>query len=80
MKHRVLVHNLNHAVLLVDVTSIGMPSEIDLPRGNYSLSSFPAPDPRRKYLTELGARNIALQGLQEALKKNGVGVLTITSP
>jgi hypothetical protein len=33
-----------------------------------------------KYLTELGAGNIALLGVQEALKKNGVGVLTITSP
>jgi hypothetical protein len=30
-----------------------------------------------KYLTELGAGNIALQGLQEALKKNADGVLAL---
>jgi hypothetical protein len=81
MKHRFLVHNLNHTVLLVDVTPIGIPSEIDLPE--VKPQTVPALRFRswtlaETYLTERGAGNSALQGLQEALKKNGAGVLTIT--
>lgn len=28
MKHRFLIHELNHTVLLVDITGIGLPTEI----------------------------------------------------
>ena len=76
MKHRFLIHTLNHTVRLVDVTSIGIPSEIDLPEGKpQTIPSLPfrSRTLAEKYLTERGAGRITVQGLQEALKKNGVG-------
>jgi hypothetical protein len=79
--HRFVVHNLNHIVRLVAVTSIGIPSEIDLPEGKPQMIPslpFASRTLAEKYLTERGAARITLQGLQEALKKNGVGALTIT--
>jgi hypothetical protein len=80
MNHRFLDHNLNHTVFLVDATSIGMPSEIDVPEGkpqtvpSFCFRSWTLAE---KYLRERGAGNIALQGLQEALKKNADGVLPL---
>jgi hypothetical protein len=77
VKHRFLVHNLNHNVPLVDVRSIGIPREIDLPEGKpQTVRSFRA----EKCLTDCGAGDNALQGLQEPLKKNGVGVLPSHNP
>jgi hypothetical protein len=81
MEYRFPVHNLNHTTLLVDITSIGIPSEVYPPEGKpQTVSSlrFPSWAPAEKYLTEHGANKVALRGLQEVLQKNGVGVLTIT--
>lgn len=60
MNHRFLDHNLNHTVFLVDATSIGIPSEIDLPEGkpqtvpSFCFRSWTLAE---KYLTERGAGN-----------------------
>jgi hypothetical protein len=80
MKHRFLIHNLNHTTLLVDITEIGLPSEILPPEGK----SQPVPSLRfqgwqavEQHLLRLGAGQDALIRLRDGLKKIGVAVLTI---
>ena len=81
MKHRFLIHSLNHTTLLVDITQIGLPNEIYPPEGK--LQSVPSLRFQtwrhaEQYLLGLGAAQGPLDATVEKLKKAGVAVLTIT--
>jgi hypothetical protein len=63
MKHRFLVHNLNHTVLLWTLGPLEIPSENDLPEGKpQTVPSlrFRSWALAEKYLTERGAGKITL--------------------
>ena len=81
MKHRFLLHALNHTILCVDATSIG------IPYGNIADSGEAAILPSTRfrtwanaedYLLGLGAKQESLRSADDALTKTGVYVLTIT--
>lgn len=80
MKFRYLVHNLNHTTLLVDITPVGLPSEIFPREGKLqTLQSlrFQGWSAAEKHLRKQGAGDRELQALKESLAKSGAGVLTI---
>jgi hypothetical protein len=80
MKHRFLIHSLNHTILWVDVTAIGLPTEVYPPEGK--LQSVPSLrfqtwHAAEGYLLGWGASQRSLSTATESLKKAGVAVLTI---
>ena len=81
MRHRFLIHELNHTALLVDITEIGLPTEI-LPREGTAQSvpslRFRSWHDAEQHLLGLGAAQDALNSAKEGLKKVGVAVLTIS--
>jgi hypothetical protein len=80
MKHRFLIHELNHTVLLVDSTEIGLPTEIFPAEGkSQSLPSFRFQSWRavEQHLLALSAGQEVLDTAKDGLKKIGVAVLTI---
>ena len=80
MKHRFLIHELNHTTLLVDISDIGLPAEI-LPAGGKSqpVSSlrFQSWQAAEEYLRSQGACQESLIRVKDELKKVGVAALTI---
>ena len=80
MKHRFLIHGLNHTTLLVDITAVGLPTEILPHEGTpQSLSSlrFRAWLDAEEHLVQLGAKNESLQAVKDQLRDTSVAVLTI---
>jgi hypothetical protein len=80
MKHRFLIHSLNHTTLLVDITPAGIPNEILPPEGKVQTRSslhFQGWAAAEKYLMDRGANGLELQRLKECLKKSSAGVVTI---
>jgi len=80
MKHRFLVHSLNHTTLLVDITAIGLLGEIYPPEGlpqPVSSSRFQNWRDAEQHLLGMGADPEQLSSALEHAKKNGVAVLTI---
>ena len=80
MKHRFLIHSLNHTTLLVDITAVGLPTEIYPPEGKTEpLSSrrFQSWRDAEQYLLGMGAAPDQLDRMLEREKKDGVAVLTI---
>jgi hypothetical protein len=80
MKHRFLIHSLNHTSLLVDITEVGSPTEVYPPEGKLqSVRSlrFQGWHNAERYLLGLGANQKSLNTLAETLKNTSVGVLTI---
>jgi hypothetical protein len=80
MKHRFLIHSLNHTTLLVDISGIGLPAEIFPPQGKpQSVPSlrFQAWHDAEQYLLGLGASLGSLGIVVESLNKRGLAVLTI---
>jgi len=80
MKHRFLIHSLNHTSLLVNITEIGSPTEVYPPEGkSQSVPSlrFQGWHNVERYLLGLGANQKSLSSLAETLKKTSVAVLTI---
>jgi hypothetical protein len=76
MKHRFLIHSLNHTILSVDVTAIGLPTKVYPPEGKLqSIHSlrFQTWHTAEGYL----ASQRSLSTATESLKKAGVAVLTI---
>jgi hypothetical protein len=81
MKRSFLVHSLNHTALLVDISEIGLPTEVYPPKGK----SQPVPSIRfqswrdaEDYLRGLGADQGLLETTAKSLSKAGVAVLTIS--
>jgi hypothetical protein len=77
MLRRFLIHKLNHTSLLVDITEVGLPTEIYPPEGKrQSLPSlrFQSWRDAEQYLMGLGAKRASLK----AAGKMDVAVLTIT--
>ena len=79
MKRRFLIHNLNHTSLVVDITEIGLPTEIYPPEGKLQ----PVPSLRfqnwhnvEEHLRGLGANRKSLDCVVETLKRTSVAVLT----
>jgi hypothetical protein len=80
MKHRFLIHELNHTFLLVDITGIGLPNEIYPPEGKQqSVQSlrFQAWHDVERYFRSLGSSQEALDRMSADLKMAQVAVLTI---
>ena len=80
MKHRFLVHSLNHTTLLVDITAVGLPTEIYPPEGKpepVSSRRFQSWRDAEQYLLKMGTEQDELDRMLERTKKDGVAVLTI---
>jgi hypothetical protein len=81
MKHRFLLHSLNHTVLSVDISEIGLPnSVIEFGGEKQSVSSirFRTWSQAEEYLSKLGASSESLVKVKDDLRKNGLAVLTVT--
>jgi len=81
MKHRFLIHSLNHTTLLLDITEIGLPAEVYPPEGKpQAVQSlrFQTWHAAEEHLLGLGASQRSLSAAIESLKKAGAAVLTIT--
>ena len=81
MKHRFLIHSLNHTTLLVDITEIGLPTEVYPPEGkSQAVPSlrFQTWRAAEQHLLRLGASQRSLSATVESLEKAGVAILTIT--
>jgi hypothetical protein len=80
MKHRFLLHNLNHTILTVDITSVGLPTEPIADEGEVrSLSGvrFRGWHEAERHFLGLGAKQESLRNVNESLRKTGVAILTI---
>jgi hypothetical protein len=80
MGHRFLVHGLNHTILLVDITEIGLPTEILPPEGKtQSVPSlrFTSWHDAERHLLARGASQEDLSKLRDRFKLAGVAVLTV---
>jgi hypothetical protein len=83
MKHRFLIHSLNHTSLLVDITSIGLPNESFPPEGkpqNVPTLRFQTWADATRYLCGLGATTEDLDRAQLDLKRTSIALLTIVEP
>jgi hypothetical protein len=81
MKHRFLIHELNHTVLVVDVTEIGLAREIYSPEGRpHTVPTLRFQSSRDAELYFLGLKvgQNSLNAAIRTLRKAGVAVLTIT--
>jgi hypothetical protein len=79
MKHRFLVHTLNHTTLLVDITTVGLPAEYP-PEGTpqpVSSRRFQTWRDAEQYLLGMGAHQEQLSSTFERVKKDGTAVITI---
>ena len=80
MKHRFLVHSLNHTVLLVDITAIGLPAEVYPSEGKpqaVQTLRFQTWGSAKEYLRGLGTSEERLDEIGANVKGAGLGVLTI---
>ena len=80
MRHRFLLHHLNHTILSVDISNIGIPAEIisDLGESKTVQSiRFRTWSNAEQHFLGLGAEHNSLRAAKELLRKNGVVVLTI---
>lgn len=80
MLRRFLIHTLNHTVLIVDITAIGIPRGGYPPEGEVqevSSRRFQTWDDAQRYLTTLGAKNGLLDKTKSNLDRFSVDVFTI---
>ena len=80
MKHRFMIHALNHTWLVVDITSIGFPTEVYPEEGKEQMLSsrrFQSWNHAEHFLTGQGADASDVGQTQDALKRWGCSVLTI---
>jgi hypothetical protein len=79
---RYLIYPVNHTVLLVDATPIGLPNEIYPPEGKKQLLTslrFQSWAPAEQFLLSSGATAEMLHGMRNALRTADAAVLTITN-
>jgi hypothetical protein len=82
MKHRFLIHSLNHTVLVIDATPIGLHTEIYPPEGkSQSLTSlrFQSWLAAEQFLLGAGADPEVLRKTREKLKATSLAILTVPS-
>ena len=80
MKSRFLLHSLNHTIVLVDITKIGLPNEIYPPEGkpqSVSALRFQTWKNAETHLLGLGATSGVIDQTYSQLHKTSVAVLTI---
>jgi hypothetical protein len=80
MEHRFLLHNLNHTILCVDISGIGIPADIIPDSGEdrtLQAIRFRTWSNAEKHFLALGARPESLRATDESLRRIGVAVLTI---
>ena len=80
MRHRFLIHEVNHTTFLVDITAIGFSKDMLPSEGAFqSVPSlrFRSWNDAEKHLLGFGARDESLATARDGLRKNGVAVLTI---
>ena len=80
MKHGFMIHALNHTYLVVDITSIGLPTEIYPEEGKEQMvptRRFQSWNDAEHFLTGHGADASAVGHAQDALKRWGCSVLTV---
>jgi hypothetical protein len=81
LKNRYLIHSINHTFLLVDITPVGMPSEVlPLEGEKQTLSSirFRSWRAAEQFLIKMGADLERLRKTRETLKATSLAVLTIS--
>jgi hypothetical protein len=82
MKGRYFIHAINHTILVVDATPIGLPEEAYPPEGKkQSLISFRFQtwEAAENFLAMAGASPKSLSGTRNTLKATSIAVLTIPS-
>lgn len=80
MKYRFLLHSLSHTFVVVDITEIGLPTEIYPKEGKEQIVPslrFQNWRDAEQYFSGLGARSAALEETSATLRKNSTAVLTI---
>jgi hypothetical protein len=80
MQPRYLLHHINHTILVVDISSVGIADEIYPSEGKaYALSSlrFQTWQSAEQFLLRVGANRTALAKTWSALKSSSVAVLTV---
>jgi hypothetical protein len=80
MKHRFLLYRLSHTVIVVDLTEIGLPTEIYPPGGKKQMAAtlrFQSWKDVENYLLGRDANEEALGRASAQFNNRGFGVLTI---
>jgi hypothetical protein len=80
MKHRFLLHSLNHTVLVVDISEIGLASEINPRTGRAEMVPalrFVSWEDAERYFRSKGGDAETIAGSSKGLVKTGVAVMTI---
>jgi hypothetical protein len=80
MKHRYIVYPFSHTTLVVDITDIGLPTEIYPPEGKRQIVPtlrFQSWRDARQSLAESGATEEMLEQASTQIKASGLAVLTI---
>lgn len=80
MKHRFLIHSINHTILVVDITPVPLPTEIYPSEGRamkLDALRFQAWKDAEQYFLGLGASTEALKEIPDQLKSIGLKVLTV---
>ena len=80
MRHRFIIYELSHTVLAVDITEIGLPTEIHPPEGKQQsvpTLRFKSWNDARNYLSGIGADEEALAGVTRQMRGAGLAALTI---
>jgi len=78
--NRFLIHELNHTILIVDITPVGLPTEVYPPEGkNQELMAlrFQGWERAEEFLQDRGADLKLLGQTRDSLRKSSVAVLTI---
>jgi hypothetical protein len=80
VKHRFVVYQLSHTILLVDLTEIGLPNEINPPEGKFQMVPsirFQSWKSAEAYLVKMGADANALEQTDAVIHKGIPHILTI---
>jgi hypothetical protein len=83
MKHRFILYTLSHTLVLVDISEIGLPTEIYPPTGKpqpVSCLRVQTQHDAMDYLRGMGATQESLDIATEKLKKTEFAVVTVTQP
>ena len=80
MKHRFLLHSLNHTILVVDISQFGVAIEIDQRAGNTKMVPafrFINWEEAEQYFRAKGADAETIERTHAQLSKNSTAVMTV---